>query len=118
MIFENRGKKELDTYRKIQNEVKNFIRTQKGKNSNDPISIIKSEDGKLYAVHTQLHYIGELRSLIGKNGYEIFLKSENSSDKNEITEALNEMLFEFMKSTSTAKDPAEDELKKKRKTRK
>lgn len=118
MIFENRGKKELDTYRKIQNEVKDFIRTQKGKNSDDPISIIKSEDGKLYAVHTQFHYIGELRTLIGENDYERFLKNENNSDKNEITEALNEMLFEFMKSTSTAKDPAEDELKKKRKRRK
>ncbi|MFC6268298.1 relaxase/mobilization nuclease domain-containing protein [Frigoriflavimonas asaccharolytica] len=118
MFFENRGKKELETYRKIQNEVKDFIRTQKGKNSNDNISIIKSEDGKLYAVHTQLHYIGELRSLIGENDYERFLKNEHRTDKNEITEAIDEMLFELMKSTSTAKDPAENELKKKRKRRK
>ncbi|QOW09834.1 mobilization protein [Kaistella flava (ex Peng et al. 2021)] len=127
MLFENRGKKDLDTYRKVQNEVRDFIKT-KGK-VNDCISITKSEDGKVYAVHTRFHYIGELRSLLGENEYQRYFNPESvfnmeienrpqNNEKNEIIKAVDEMLFELMKSTITAKDPAENELKKKRKRRK
>ncbi|CAA7387786.1 relaxase/mobilization nuclease domain-containing protein [Chryseobacterium fistulae] len=58
MLFENRGKKDLETYRKVQFEVKDFIRNQKNTNDEKNISITKGEDGKLYAVHTRFHYIG------------------------------------------------------------
>ncbi len=129
MLFENRGKKELETYRKVQFEVKSFIKNQK--NTNDEkkdISITRAEDGKLYAVHTRFHYIGELQSLIGEKEYQKFLnptgvndmQTENRTENNEKTElnkAVNEMLFELMKSAGTAKDPAENELKKRRKKR-
>ncbi len=127
MLFENRGKKDLDTYRKVQNEVRNFIKT-KGK-VNDCISIAKSEDGKVYAVHTRFHYIGELRALLGENEYQRYFNPEGifnmeienrtqNNERNEIIKAVDEMLFELMKSSTTAKDPAENELKKKRKRRK
>lgn len=127
MLFENRGKKDLDTYRKVQNEVRNFIKT-KGK-VNDRISIAKSEDGKVYAVHTRLHYIGELRALLGENEYQRYFNPEGifnmeienrtqNNERNEIIKAVDEMLFELMKSSTTPKNPAENELKKKRKRRK
>lgn len=127
MLFENRGKKDLDTYRKVQNEVRNFIKT-KGK-VNNCISIAKSADGKVYAVHTRFHYIGELRALLGENEYQRYFNAEGifnmeienrtqNNEKNEIIKAVDEMLFELMKSTTTAKDTAENELKKKRKRRK
>ena len=127
MLFENRGKKDLDAYRKVQDEVKDFIKAQR--KVNEPISIAKSEDGKVYAIHTRFHYIGELRSLLGENEYQRYLNPEStlnreilnitgSNVKNEIIEAVDEMLFELIKSTTTAKDPAENELKKKRKRRK
>ena len=125
MLFENRGKKDLETYRKVQFEVKDFIKKQKNTNDEKNISITKGEDGKLYAVHTRFHYIGELQSLIGEKEYQKFLnpiqaseiRAENneSKEKSELTKAVNEMLFELMKISGTAKDPAENELKKRRK---
>ena len=127
MLFENRGKKDLETYRKVQFEIKDFIKNPK-QNNDKNISITKGEDGKLYAVHTRFHYIGELQSLVGEKEYQKFLnptsvnevQTENwseNNERNELNKAVNELLFELMKSSGTAKDPAEDELKKKRKKR-
>ena len=129
MMFENRGKKDLETYRKVQFEVKDFIRNNK--NTNDEkkdISITTAEDGKLYALHTRFHYVGKLQPLIGEKEYQKFLnpiginevQTENRTENNKKTElnkAVNEMLFEWMKSSGTAKDPAENELKKRRRKR-
>ena len=129
MLFENRGKKDLETYRKVQFEVKDFIKNQK--NTNDEkkdISITIGEDRKLYAFHTRFHYVGELQPLIGEKEYQKFLnpvginevQTENRTENNKKTElnkAVNEILFEWMKSSGTAKDPAENELKKRRKKR-
>ncbi|WHF51943.1 relaxase/mobilization nuclease domain-containing protein [Chryseobacterium gotjawalense] len=130
MLFENRGKKDLETYRKVQFEVKDFIRNYK--NTNDEkkdISILKSEDGNRYAIHTRFHYIEELRLLLGENEYQRYFNAEGvfnmeienrnqNNKKTEIIKAVDEILFELGKSTTTAKDPAENELKKKRKRRK
>ncbi|PQA97042.1 mobilization protein [Chryseobacterium shigense] len=129
MMFENRGKKDLETYRKVQFEVKDFIRNNK--NTNDEkkdISITTAEDGKLYALHTRFHYVGKLQPLIGEKEYQKFLnpiginevQTENRTENNKKTElnkAVNEMLFEWMKSSGTAKDSAENELKKRRRKR-
>jgi hypothetical protein len=129
MLFENRGKKDLETYRKVQSEVKEFIRNYK--NTNDEkkdISILLSEDGNRFAVHTRFHYIGELRSLIGEKEYQKFLnpsgKNEartetrtESKEKTELNKAVNEMFFEWMKNSGASKDPAENGLKKRRKKR-
>ena len=123
MLFENKGKKDLETYRKVQFEIKDFIKNPK-QNTDKNISITKAEDGKIYAIHTRFHYIGDLRSLIGEKEYQKFIypiqenetRTENN-EKTELNKAVNEMLFELMKSSGTAKDPAEDELKKRRKKR-
>ena len=129
MMFENRGKKDLETYRKVQFEVKDFIRNNK--NTNDEktdISITTAEVGKLYTLHTRFHYVGKLQPLIGEKEYQKFLnpiginevQTENRTENNKKTElnkAVNEMLFEWMKSSGTAKDPAENELKKRRRKR-
>jgi len=127
MLFEKRGKKDLETYRKVQFEVKDFIRNNKNTNDEKNISITKGEDGKMYAVHTRFHYIGALQSLIGEKEYQRFLnpiqaneiRAENneSKEKTELSKAVNDMLFEWTKSSGTAKDPAENELKKRRKKR-
>ena len=78
----------------------------------------------MYAIHTRFHYIGDLRSLIGEKEYQKFLNpiqtNENrveNEEKTELSKAVNDMLFEILKSSGTAKDPAEDELKKRRKKR-
>ncbi|MCY0970560.1 relaxase/mobilization nuclease domain-containing protein [Chryseobacterium wangxinyae] len=124
MLFGNRGKKDLETYRKVQFEVKDFIKNNKNTNDEKNISITKGEDGKMYAVHTRFHYIGELQSLIGEKEYQKFLNpiqaNENRTENNErnaLSKAVNEMLFELLNSSGTAKDPAEIELKKRRKKR-
>lgn len=123
ILFENRGKKDLETYRKVQFEVKELIKYNRNTNDEkNDISIIKDEKGKTYAIHTRFHYIGELQSLIGEKEYQKFLnpsievetQTENKK-KTELSKAVNEMLFEWMKSSGTAKDPAENELKKRRK---
>lgn len=115
----------METYRKVQFEVKDFIRDNKNTNDEKNISITKDEDGKTYVIHTRFHYIGELQSLIGEKEYQRFLnpiqaseiRAENneSKEKFELTKAVNEMLFEWTKSSGASKDPAENELKKRRK---
>jgi len=127
MLFENRGKKDLETYRKVQFEVKDFIKnTTQDKEKN--ILITKGKDGKMYAIHTRFHYIGELQSLIGEKEFQKFVNQSNRNEvqtenrtenieKTELNKAVNEMRFELMKSSGTSKDPAEDELKKRRKKR-
>jgi hypothetical protein len=120
MLYENRNRKDLETYRKIQNEVKEFIKNTNAKvERKDGVSIIKNEDGKFYAVHSQHHFIGELSSLIGEKEtkrYADSQKKENGSSQ--ILEAVDELIFELMKSSGTAKDPAENELKRRKKKRK
>lgn len=126
MLFENRGKKDLETYRKVQSEVKEFI---KNKMKVSSISLIKPESEKWNVVHEKFHYIGDLQSLIGEKEYQKFLHPENETEvqtenqtaniqKNDLMKAVDEMLFEFMKSSTTVKDPAENELKKRRKKKK
>ncbi|WP_317207252.1 relaxase/mobilization nuclease domain-containing protein [Chryseobacterium turcicum] len=124
MLFENRGKKDLETYRKVQSEVKEFIRNYKNTNDEKNITITIGEDGNRYAVHTRFHYIGELQSLIGEKEYQKFLNPLNVSEtltdikeEAELNKAVNEMLFEWMKNSGTANDPAENALKKRRKKR-
>ncbi|MDP2455236.1 MULTISPECIES: relaxase/mobilization nuclease domain-containing protein [unclassified Kaistella] len=130
MLFENRVKKDLETYREIKSEVRDHLRINKDKKiDEDSVSIIKSGSGEIYAVSTKHHFVGELQSLIGEKEYRGFLNSEMGcgeksrlqSEKNsrgEVMKAVDEMLFEIMKNSGTAKDPGENELKRKRKKRK
>lgn len=123
MLFENRGKKDLETYRKVQFEVKDLIRNNSNTNDEkNDISITRAEDGKFYAIHTRFHYIGELQSLLGEKEYQKFLNPGNPhetqskiNENTDLDKAVNEMFFEWMKSSGTAKDPVEKELKKRRK---
>ena len=125
MLFENKKRKNKEVFTAVKNNVKEYLKTQK----NDQVKIIKSEEGIYYAVHTKLHYVGELQSLIGEKEYQNFLNPsqtneiqiENRTQPNEtkeLSKAVNEMLFEWTKSSGTSKDPAEDELKKRRKRKK
>ena len=125
MLFENKKRKSKEIYHSVKNDVKEYLRTQ---NKND-VQLIKSEEGTYYAVHSKLHYVGELQPLIGEKEYQNFLNPsqtneiqiENRTQTNEtkeLSKAVNEMLFEWTKSSGTSKDPAEDELKKRRKRKK
>ena len=125
MLFENKKRKNKEVFNSVKNDVRNYLKTQ----SNNSVKIIKSEEGIYYAVHTKLHYIGELQSLIGEKEYQKFLnpnqtietrtvKQTESNEAKELSRAVNEMLFEWTKHSGPSKDPAEEELKKKRKKRK
>ena len=125
MLFENKKRKSKEVFNSIKNEVRNYLKTQ----SNNNVKIIKSEEGIYYAVHTKLHYIGELQSLIGEKEYQKFLnpnqanetRTVNQTESNEtkeLSKAVNEMLFEWTKHSGTSKDPAEEELKKRKKRKK
>ena len=125
MLFENKKRKNKGVFNSVKNDVGNYLKTQ----SNNSVKIIKSEEGIYYAVHTKLHYIGELQSLIGEKEYQKFLnpnqtietrtvKQTESNEAKELSRAVNEMLFEWTKHSRPSKDPAEEELKKKRKKRK
>ena len=109
----------------MKNDVGNYLKTQ----SNNSVKIIKSEEGIYYAVNAKQHYVGELQSLIGEKEYQKFLnpnqtietrtvKQTESNEAKELSRAVNEMLFEWTKHSGPSKDPAEEELKKKRKKRK
>ena len=125
MLFENKKRKSKEVFNSVKNDVRNYLKTQ----NNDHVKIIKSEEGIYYAVHTKLHYIGELQSLIGEKENQRFLnpnqanetKTVNQTESNETKElakAVNEMLFEWTKHSGTSKDPAEEELKKRKKRKK
>ena len=94
--------------------MKEHLKTQ---NHND-VSIIKSEGGKYYAIHSRFHYIGELETLIGEKQLQSLLnpavKTDNKKADN-LEKVIDDFLFDMMKSSGTTKDPAEDELKKRRK---
>ena len=47
-----------------------------------------------------------------------FENRTQTNETKELSKAVNEMLFEWTKSSGTSKDPAEDELKKRRKRKK
>lgn len=116
MLFENKKLKNKKIYSAIRDDVKAYLKTQNKEN----ISIIMGEDGTYYAIHSRLHYIGELKSMIGEQQYQRFLNPEILKERsfgNELSKAIDEMLFELMKSSGAAKDPVENELKKRRKKR-
>ena len=125
MLFENKKRKNKEVFNSVKNDVGNYLKTQ----SNNSVKIIKSEEGIYYAVHTKLHYVGELQSLIGEKEYQKFLnpnqasetRTVNQTESNEakeLSKAVNEMLFEWTKHSGTSKDPAEEELKKRKKRKK
>ena len=117
MLFENKKFKNKEIFSAVRDDVKEYLKTQ----NNDDVSIIKSEDGKYYAVHSKLHYIGELETLIGEKQFQNFLnptvKTESKKEAG-LEKVIDDFLFDMMKSSGTAKDPAEEELKKRRKKRK
>lgn len=116
MLFENKKFKNKETFGAIRNDVKEYLKTQ----NNADVSIIKSEDGKYYAIHSKFHYIGELETLIGEKQFQNFLnpavKTENKKEDN-LEKVIDDFLFDMMKSSAAAKDPAEEELKKRKKRR-
>ena len=118
MLFENKKNKDLETYRKIQEEVKHHVRNSLGKmNDKQTVSIVKSETGKFYAISQEHHFVGELHNLIGEQEYQKFLNPQKEIT-GKVMKAVDEMFFELMKISGTAKDPGENELKKRRKKRK
>lgn len=129
MLFENKGKKDLETYRKVQLEVKHYLFSTRSISQNQNIKFLEAADKKIYAIHTRYHYIGDLKQLIGEKQYDRFLengglaaliKESPTLDKNirGVKDAINNMLFELMKFSGSAKDPFENDRKKKRKKRK
>ena len=125
MLLENKKRKSKEVFNSVKNEVRNYLKTQ----SNNNVKIIKSEEGNYYAVHAKLHYVGELQSLIGEKEYQKFLnpnqanetRTVNQTESNEakeLSKAVNEMLLEWTKHSGTSKDPAEEELKKRKKRKK
>ena len=114
MLFENKKFKNKEIFSAVRDDVKEYLKTQ----NSDDVNIIKSEDGKYYAVHSKLHYIGELETLIGEKQFQIFLNPVVKTDNKKadgLEKVIDDFLFDMMKSSGTTKDPAEDELKKRRK---
>ncbi|MEN5132131.1 relaxase/mobilization nuclease domain-containing protein [Elizabethkingia anophelis] len=127
MLFQNKVKKDIEAYREVRSDVKDFVKNWRNEQyKNNDVTIIKNEDGKYYALHTKLHYISELETLIGEREYERFISPQtqkqsmlpeinNEAIAQEILKATEEIMEDLMKSSPTSKDPGEDELKKRRK---
>lgn len=124
MLFETKKRKK-EIFGSVRSEVKQYLKTQDSKD----VHIIKSEDGKFYATHSKLHYVGELEHLIGEKDYQRFLNPaenqpqvtviQNERLSKELNTSINDLIFQFSKSSGgTGKDPGEDALKKRRKKRK
>ncbi|KMU61989.1 conjugative transposon mobilization [Elizabethkingia anophelis] len=123
MLFQNKVRKDIEAYKEVRSDVKDFVKNWRSeKYKNNDVTIIKNEDGKYYALHTKHHYISELETLIGEREYEKFISPQSMLPENnneaiaqEILKATEEIMEDFIKSSPTAKDPGEDELKKRRK---
>ena len=123
MLFETKSRKIKKIFESVKNEVRDYLKNQ---NSKD-LHLIKSEDGKYYVVHSKLHYVGSLEYLIGKKEYQKFLNlnqekpiiktKEDEILSKELRQSVNELFFQFTKTSGSGKDPAEDELRKRRKKR-
>ena len=125
MLFETKKIKNKELFNTIKNEVKDYVKTQKNKD----VHLIKSEEGKYFVIHSKLHYVGALESLIGEKAYQHFILPHHNQERiveaqketisKELNESIKDLVFQFSKSSgSSGKDPAEDELKKRRKRRK
>ena len=123
MLFESKKIKNREVFNSIKNDVKDYVKSQ----NNKDVHLIKSEEGKYYAVHSKLHYVGSLEKLIGERAYQKFLNpSQESASENrdenlskELDRSIDDLIFQFTKpSGGTGKDPAEEELRKRRKNKK
>nr|WP_111959852.1 relaxase/mobilization nuclease domain-containing protein [Chryseobacterium lathyri] len=125
MLFETKKRKNKEIFGSVRSEVKQYLRTQNAKD----VHIIKSEDGKFYAIHSKLHYVGELEQLIGEKDYQRFLnpaekgqqvsETQNETLAKELNRSINDLIFQFSRSSGgSGKDPVEEERKKRRKKRK
>lgn len=124
MLFETKKRKGKETFKAVRDDVKEYIKRQ----SSNEIRIIKSESGAYYAIHSKLHYVGELENLIGEKEYQKFLHPEQnqeslSENKNEslkeLSKSINDLMYQFSKSSGgSGKDLAENENKKRRKRKK
>ena len=123
MLFESKKIKNREVFSAIKNDVKDYVETQK----NNDVHLIKSEEGKYYAVHSKLHYVGALENLIGEKAYQKFLNPSQelaSEDRDEnlskqLDRSIDDLIFQFTKPSGGAgKDPAEEELRKRRKNKK
>ena len=122
MLFETKKRKNREVFGSIRRDIKQYVKTQSPKD----VHIIKSKDDKYYAIHSKLHYVGELEQLIGEKDYQKFLNpnlnqqqvsvSQNEKLTKELSKSINNLIFQFSKSSGGyGKDPAEEELKKRRK---
>ena len=119
MVFENKFRKTKEIYQSIRKEVLEYLKN----GQNDQISIVKNDKGDFYAVHHRYHHIQDLKSLVGEKIIEqIFYPDQNLQESKGTIQKqesnLSKLIDELLKSSYTAKDPAEDALKKKRKKRK
>lgn len=123
MLFESKKIKNREVFNSIKNDVKDYVKTQ----NNKDVHLIKSEEGKYYAVHSKLHYVGALENLIGEKAYQKLLNPSQelasvNRDENlskELDRSIDDLIFQFTKpSGGTGKDPAEEELRKRRKNKK
>ncbi len=120
MLFETKKRKNKEIFGSVRSEVKQYLKTQNAKD----VHIIKSEDGKYYAIHSKLHYVGELEQLIGEKDYQRFLnpaekgqqvsETQNGTLAKELNRSINDLIFQFSRS-SGGSDPGEEERKKRRK---
>ncbi|WP_449400729.1 hypothetical protein [Chryseobacterium wanjuense] len=122
MLFETKKRRNKEIFGVVRSEVKQYLRTQ---NLRD-VHLIRSEDGKYYAIHSKLHYVGELEQLIGEKDYQQFLNPaenqqqvsviQNERLSKELNASINDLIFQFSKSSGgSGKDPGEEERKKRRK---
>ena len=85
MLFSNKKLKNKEVFMRIRNDVKDYIKTQ----NRADIGIVTNRDGKYYAIHSRLHYIGELEAIIGENLYQKFLNTQVTDLKEDQSKTKN-----------------------------
>lgn len=123
MVFVNKKMKPKDIFKANKKETLDFIKSKK--NGGDRIKIIYHNE-KHYAIHSRYHQVLELEQLIGKKAYQEFLNPQSKENNpaqyqthilsglQDSAEGIMEAMEDFLKPHYTVKDPAEEELKKRR----
>ncbi|GIJ95378.1 hypothetical protein CAPN002_25960 [Capnocytophaga stomatis] len=116
MMFSNEQhkKQKPENYDEFKEEVKEYIKSPK---RDEFISIEQDEEGRLYVIHQRYHQVYNLEELLKDDFNQKNINNSSKSPQNS-SNIGQEIFDELLKSAYTGKDPAEQELKKRRKKRK
>lgn len=64
MLWNTKDKKAFQNFKEVRSDVKSYLENSK---NNPDVKLFKTEDGNTIVIHTGLHFIGDLKSVMGNS---------------------------------------------------